>query len=238
VNSGTWRAAVVGGVVGLVCVAGIVVAFVLVGSSTNASRTAAADGPVLVALVLPDANGALALRSLDRYSFSGDTGTITGVDPLTSATVAGTSATTLADAYAFGGGGGLAAAYARSTGGPAPAWIVVDLGSWQKLMGSEGVRLRLATPIEVFDGTNLYSYPAGSISVPAAEIAHVMDGAAYLSPAERKSIRMAVGDALALKLMNGYGSPTAGIVTDLAPEQLRAMFGRVKSPPVRADIQP
>jgi hypothetical protein len=236
-SSGTWRAAVVGAVLGLVFVTALVAVFALGVFPTGAGRRTPTDGPVLVALVLPDASGSLTLRAVDRYELGGGSMTISAIDPLASATVAGTSATTLAEAYAFGGGDGLVAAYAENTTQTAPGWVTVGPESWRTLMGSRQVRLQLKTPIEVFDGKDLYSYPASSTAVPAAEIPYLMNGAAYLSDGERKEIRAAVGDSLATQLLRRYAAADTGIVTNLTPEQLSARLGGVKSPPVRADIE-
>jgi hypothetical protein len=236
VRSGTGRAAAAGALFGLFCVVAVV-ALVALGVLPNSrAPKTAAGGPVLVAVVLPDANGVLALRVLDRYERDGGLLRIAAVDPLASATVPGTSATTLAEAYSFGGGDRLAAAYADSTGALPPAWIVVGPESWRGLMASRRLDLRLATGIDVFDGKQLYSYPAGSTFVPASEISKLMDGATYLSDSERKTIRSAVGDALAVELLRRYSTPDSGIATNLTPEQLGAALGGLQSPPIRADI--
>ncbi len=160
----TRRAAVLGAVLALVCVAAVAGAAVLGNLSTSAERDSAVNGPVLVAVVLPDADGVLTVRQMDVVQRMGTTLRLTGVDPLTSATVPGTSAKTLADAFSFGGGAGLAAAVAGATGDRVQAWIVVGPVALQELLGAQTVTFALLNGVEVFDGAELYSYPAGERS--------------------------------------------------------------------------
>lgn len=231
-GSGTGRAVLIGGVLGLVCVIAVFAA-VATGVFSAAENGTATDGPILVALVLPDADGVRTLRSLELYARKGESMRITSIDPLTEATVPGTSATNLAGAYAFGGGDGLAMAYAESADGVVPTWIAVDPDAWGKLMGSTVVKLRLDNGIDVFDGTRLYSYPAGAVSVPAGEIAQVMNGAEFVDAKERKALREGVGEVLARTLLRERASAKTGIVTNLTPDQSDILFGGVRASPVR-----
>ena len=118
------------------------------------------------------------------------------------------------------------------------AWIVVGPVALERLLGARRVAFALRDGVEVFDGTELYSYPAGSAQVPADEVARLMDGAAYVDESERASIRRDLGDAIVAALAVGYSAPDAGIETNLTTEQLGKLFGDVKSPPVRADKTP
>ena len=238
-RGGALSAALVGALLGVVVVVAIVAAAILgVFPGASAREDVAADSPVLAALVLPDAEGILTVRAIDRYQRAGDVLRISAVDPLTSATVPGTSGATLADAYAFGGGEGLVSAYSRVAPGEAPAWIVVGPKAWVELMGTTTVSLLLGSDIEVFDGEELYSFPAGRLNVPAREIAPVMTGAQFSSASERKDIREAVGDELASALLRGYEAQRTGIETNLTPEQLQLRLSGLKSLPIRADKNP
>ncbi len=167
----TRRAAIIGAVLALVCVAAVAGAAVLGNMSTSAERDSAANGPVLVAVVLPDADGVLTVRQMDVVQRMGTTLRLTGVDPLTSATVPGTSAKTLADAFSFGGGAGLAAAVAGSHRRPSAGVDSGGAGALQRLLGAKRVTFALRDGVEVFDGTELYSFPAGRAQVPAEQVA-------------------------------------------------------------------
>ena len=234
--TGLWRSVLIGAVLGVLVVGGLAAAAalgVLPGSEKQSPATA--GGPVLVALVLPDAEGVLTIRALDRYDGTGTALRVSSVDPLASATVPGTSAASLAEAYSFGGGDGLAEAYAAAAGGVTPAWIIVSPSSWSTLMGATPVAITLPTDIDVFDGKELYSYAAGSASVPAGEIAQVMNGAALLSATDRKLIREAVGDALATAILQGAQRAPSAIQTNLTPEEITQRLQGINPSPIRAD---
>ena len=224
-SAATRRAAAVGALLGALCVVAAVVAATSGGLRSEWGRSDPLDGPILVALVLPDDTGMLSVRSLDRYERVGTGLRLTSVDPLTSATVPGTSATTLAEAYSFGGGEGLVTAYSQKVAGTRPGWIVVGPSEWLQLMGSNRVALRITSPVEVFDGASLYSYRPGSLAVAADEVPPLMSGAAYLPPGERASLRASVGDSLARALGRGYMLVNAGLKSSLTPEELGGYLG-------------
>jgi hypothetical protein len=235
VQFSTRRAALIGAVLALVCIAAVTGAAVLGNMSTGAERDSAVNGPVLIAVVLPDADGVLTLRQLDMIQRVGTTLRVTGVDPLTSATVPGTSAKTLADAFSFGGGAGVASAVGGTAGEQPQAWIVVGPAALQRLLGAKPVSFGLREEIQVFDGTELYSFPAGTAQVPAEQVARLMDGAVYLDASDRTAIRSDLGDAVVPALVAEYAQTGLGIDTNLTVEQLGKLFGEVKSVPVRAD---
>ena len=232
--SSTWRVALLGGVLGLVTVA-VVVGLVLFGVvRTGAKRAqASAEEPVLVALALPNADGVNVPRAIDLYARVNGTLTLTAVDPGQAATVSGTSAKTLADAYTFGGGAALADAYALSGSAAAPAWVVVGQDPWNALRGGTPVELNIPAPLDVFDGTRLYSYSQGTVDVPVAEVRHVLDGAAFLSHALRQNIREQLGDSLVESLVSAGAAHRIELRTNLSDEDLSAWFA-ILGPAVRA----
>jgi len=239
VGTGTGKAALVGGAIALVCIVAFAVAAFLGAVPTAAEKTVAVDkSSVLVAVVLPDSDGVLTVRSLDRYEHVDGPLRIYSIDPLTDATVPGTSASTLAEAYKFGGGDGLAAAYAQGAGVDRPGWLIVGPGAWADLMGESSVSVSLNTNIEVFDGAELYSYPEGTATVSAAQIPQLMNGAAFLDATGRRAVRDAVGDALAPVLLRSNATGVEDIDTSLTAEQWDVWLRGVNTAPVRADNTP
>lgn len=236
-NFGTRRAAVIGALVGLACV-GAVVAAVVLGEFRGGAQRGAADGPVLAALVLPDAEGVLTVRQVELVERTGDTLRLTSVDPLARATVPGTSASTLAETYAFGGGDGLAAAYSATGLYPVTGWIVVGPDGWLRLTEGKPISLPLERDVEVFDGADLYSFPETGASVPPGQVAKLMDGVAFLTSAERERVRESLGAILVAGLVRKHRTQDADIETNLDAEQLAGVFAGVKSEPVRADREP
>lgn len=227
--SGFWRAVLVGALLAVLVVAGLAAAFTLGVVPGAADRTAqASEGPVLVALVLPDADGVTVVRVLTVFERAGDVLRATAVDPLTSATIPGTSATTLAEAYSFGGGAGVANTYSLLNGSSDPLWVVVTPRGWSALMGTDEIPVTIPADIEVFDGTELYSYAQGATGFPAPEVAKVMTGAAHLSDTERAVLRDATGIALTAALVREGAQPGPGIETNMEPDQFAVWLSAAK----------
>jgi hypothetical protein len=227
--SGFWRAVLVGALLAVLVVAGLAAAFALGVVPGAADRTAqASDGPVLVALVLPDADGITVVRVLTVFERAGDVLRATAVDPLTSATVPGTSATTLAEAYSFGGGAGVANAYAQLNGARDLPWVVVTPKGWTKLTSTAEIPVTIPADIEVFDGTELYSYAREATGFPAPEVDKVMNGAAHLSDTERAVLRDATGSALTAALVREGAQPGPGVETNMEPEEFAVWLSAAK----------
>lgn len=132
----------------------------------------------------------------------------------------------------------MAAAYAQGAGVDRPGWLIVGPGAWADLMGEMSISVRLNDNIEVFDGTELYSYPEGTATVSAAQIPQLMNGAAYLDAEGRKAVREAVGDALAPVLLRSNATGVDGVDASLTSEQWDVWLRGVSSAPVRADNTP
>jgi hypothetical protein len=184
-------------------IATVAVAAVLLATgvvSLPKSPEAAAQGPVLVVLVLPDESGVQVPRVLDVYTRSGSGWSIASVSPTLPAVVSGTSGRTLADAYVFGGGNALASAYSAGSSTPASAWVVVDQTAWEQLAGQTPMNLDLPMHMEVFDGTRLTVFEQGPASVAATQTSLLLNGAGYLSTLDSTLLRARVGDVLAGKL--------------------------------------
>ncbi len=179
---------------------------------------------VLLALVLPDANGDQAARLLVYYPPGGGSGTV--VDPLTRAVVPGTSATTLGDAFTFGGGSSLARAYAEVAGVGEPAWAAVDEATWAALAKS-GLSVNLPGPIDVFNGSDLVSFPAGEVALDAGDLGVLLAGIHGLDPSARRAV---LGDAAAAlqRLLAASGQST-GIESDLSSARLKNWLSSLAS---------
>lgn len=234
--SGFWRAVLVGAILGVLVVGGFAGAVALgLVPGTHDHSVQAAEGPVLIALVLPDADGVSAVRAVEVFERAGGALRTSPIDPLTSATVPGTSATTLAEAYAFGGGEGLARAYSQVSGGVSPVWVVVEPTAWTALMGASALRVTLPADMEVFDGNQLYSYAQGDASFPAAEAAQVMNGAAHLAARDRAVLRMAIGDQLLVAIAQQRLTSESGIGTNLTTEELAIWLSALQKAAIPAD---
>lgn len=225
----TWRVVVVGAVMGVVAVAAFVVA-ALTGVLPGARPVAVPlDQPVLVMLVMPDANGVVVPRVIDLYSPLGAVTQLRSVDPSMPATVAGTTAQTLAEAYSYGGGGGVASAYATGAGVTQPAWVVIGPDAWLALVPGASLRLDLPSDMQVFDGTRLYAFSAGSGDVPTAETAQLFDGAAYLAADQQSSLRSQVGDAMESALASATPAQAANVQSAFPAGELQTWIGSLGS---------
>ncbi len=222
------RVIVVGGLMGLVVVV-VVVALVVTGVIPGSdSGRRPIEGPVLVALVLPDEKGASTVRVLDVYTPGPGGMTVRSVDPSQSAQAAGTTASTLAEVYSYGGGDALATAFAKeTTASTPPTWVIIGPKQWRELAGTDPLSLQLPAPMSVYDGARLYSYRAGVVEVPPQEVDKVLDGAAYLDAAQNLIVREQVGDAVARRLVR---ADAASLRSDAAAEQLTAWLATIGTP--------
>jgi hypothetical protein len=188
--------------------------------------TVGADDLAEVALVAaaPDENGDVVAQIVALADVRA--GTVEPVSPATEVTLPGTTYGTLADAYPFGGGAGVAEALARVTGGPTPAYIAVDAGSLRGAAAEAGgVQVTLPAEMAVFDGEDLYTFTAGVTTLDADELGAVFKGAPYLSAAQRAELDAELADMLATLLAEWPGglasaSDTGAIATNLSPEAL------------------
>lgn len=176
-------------------------------------RSAGADD-VIVVLVLPDEEGVILPRVIDRVS----DGESTCVDPLTAARVPGTSYNVLREAYPFSGADGLASALASDTE-VRPSYVVVDADAWEQLTGGDSVTIDVPEQIDVFDGERLYTFREGEQDVDSDEIDELLNGADYLGAPAREQIREQIGRALLAMIAE---SGIEGAETDLTAEELDA----------------
>jgi len=198
------------------------------------SRAVGADELAEVVLVAaaPDENGHVVAQIVALADVR--TGTRTAVSPATEVTVPGTTYTTLADAYPFGGGEGVAEALSRAEGGPPPAYVALDAEAlWDAVAGAGGVRITLPAEMAVFDGETLYTFAPGAATLTADELGAVFKGAPYLSAAERAELDAEFADMLTALLAEWPGglasaADTGAIDTNLSPEALDQLVGMLR----------
>ncbi len=215
-SRGLLVAVLVGALVGVLALGG---AFVLLQRANVGEPLFSRRGEtgVLLALVLPDAAGRQAARVIVYYPPGGGRGVV--IDPRTTSVIPGTSANTLGDALTFGGGASLSKAYAELTGVAAPSWVIVGETGWKRLARA-GVSLRLPRPVDVFNGTELVSFPSGEVAVQAEDLGTLLGGIDALAPSDRLAV---LGDAAAaLQRSVASATDSEGLDSDLPVARLRS----------------
>lgn len=176
---------------------------------------------VLLVGAAPDENGDVVAQIVAVADVSGSTVTLEAVSPSTSVTIPGTTYDTLADAYPFGGGGGVADALARITGDEALPYVALDARTFAAALEQEGsVALKLPAPMSVFDGEELFTISSGTQDLTPAEVAAVFKGAPYLEAGDRTELDSELA-ALLARLVRTTGHEAAD--TDLAVDAYEAL---------------
>jgi hypothetical protein len=194
---------------------------------TTPSAGAPEDRSVILVVALPDLEGVVTPRAIALYDVKGGVLTTSSIDPNTTATVPGTSARVLADAYLYGGGNLLASSYATLKGTPPPEWVVVDQGALGRLTGNRAVMIDLPAPVDVYDGTTLYSVPKGLNSISQADLPRLMDGVGFLAPDAQTRVREQVSDAVLRGLARSSASLQQGVRTSMQPVELEQWLEQV-----------
>jgi hypothetical protein len=157
----------------------------------------------------------------------------TFVSPATPVSIPGTSYDTLADAYPFGGGAGVAEAYARATGITPPAYVALAPDALMRAVdAADGVTLELPVDMAVFDGEPLYVLAPGTRAISAEELGAVLKGAAYLTAQERSALDAELGRAVCALLGQWpdegglmRAAERADMTTTLSPAALDRLVG-------------
>lgn len=144
---------------------------------------------VVLVAAAPDEDGAIVAQVIALVDLAGASPSVAAVSPATEVSIPGTAYTSLADAYPFGGGAGVAEAYARATGGQTPAYLSVGPEALARAVDAAGgVTLTLPADMAVFDGETLYTFSSGERTFSADELGAVFKGAPYVSAAERAAL--------------------------------------------------
>jgi len=179
---------------------------------------------VLIVAASPDDAGAVVAQIIARVDIP--TGKLVAEEPSSAVTISGTSYDTLKDAYAFGGGQGVASAYAQLHDADVLPYVAIGPQVLTAAVDAQGgVQLTLPVPMTVFDGEQLFSFAQGPVTLSGAQLAAVLKGAPYLTPAQRTVLNASLAEMYADLLgnwKNGLASARDDnkISTDLAP----AMF--------------
>lgn len=218
-------AGVVGAILGLVAVVAVALMLRYGVVQSGPSGSGVGEPGTLVALVLPAEDGVQIPRVLIYYPSGNGRGVV--VDPRTRVAVPGTSGDRIADAYSFGGGAGLARAYSAATSVAVPHWVVVDQSTWPRLANGSEITFRLSEPVDVFNGTDLISFPSGAVGVDATETTSLMQGADHLNAASRSVILASLAGGLQAMLVERAG--IVELATDASPEALEGWQQSLKS---------
>jgi hypothetical protein len=190
------------------------------------SGTVGVDDLAEVALVAaaPDENGDVVAQIVALVDVRA--GSLEPVSPATGVTLPGTTYGTLADAYPFGGGAGVAEALARARVAEAPAYLALDAAALRSAVAQAGgAEITLPAEMAVFDGETLYTFAPGATTLSAEELGAVFKGAPYLTDAQRSQLDAELAGMLATLLAEWPGglaaaSDTGAIATNLSPEAL------------------
>lgn len=185
---------------------------------------------VLIVAAAPDENGALIAQIVALVDLGGTQPRVSFISPAMPVSIPGTAYDTLADAYSFGGGAGVADAYARAAGGEAPAHLAVGPEALERAVdAADGVRLTLPGEMTVFDGEALHTLTEGPNTFSAAELAAILKGAPYLTSAQRATLDAELGRVL-IDLMAKW--PQGGLMSaldraDITTDMSRSALERV-----------
>ncbi|MBN2848393.1 MAG: hypothetical protein JXP72_08090 [Coriobacteriia bacterium] len=147
----------------------------------------------------PDENGAVVAQVIVLVDLTESPPVAEALSPATPVTIPGTSYATLADAYPFGGGAGVANAIARAgkVPGDAPAYAAITPAALASAVDAAGgVRVRLPAEMAVFDGETLFTFRSGMNTLNGADLAAVFKGAPYLAEVDRAALDEELGRAL------------------------------------------
>lgn len=213
----------------VVVLAAAAVAFYLVWGRDGAVSAEELDR-VLIVAASPDEDGSVVAQVIVVADLSADPAALEPVSPARAATIPGTTYSTLADAYPFGGGGGVAEALARAEGGASLPFVALDAEQFSAAVKEAGgMKVTLPAAMSVFDGEDLYTFKAGTHELTADEVRAVLKGAPYLTEGERARLDAELGSALAALLADQPAALTDAD-TDLdegALEALRLALGSV-----------
>jgi len=147
-------------------------------------------------------------------------GRMTDVSPDTSVTVPGSSSNRLGDVFVFGGGSGVARVLSDNASGTPASFVSVPQSVWRAAVeASGGVSVSIPEQLTVFDGTRLTTIQSGAQMLTADQVAAVLRGQAFLSPAQSSAVREELERKLGAAVVVMKPSPT-GLKSDLTPDGL------------------
>lgn len=183
-----------GALIGILALgAAVLAAFLGVGSSGY--QPAGVPDEILVVCPVRDAEGATVggiLFLLDPA------GRVDVVDATMRVTIPGTSYETLQDAYPFGGGAAVAAAYADRKGVEIPAWLVLPEAEWMSVVDQAGgAEVEVRESINAYVEGSLVSIEEGKGTLTGSQLAALWASASFAdTPSARRSTTDRVAEAV------------------------------------------
>ncbi len=213
-QAGLGRSLMTGVLIGLLVVAAVV--GYLLWNGYEQSKHAGPDD-VVVMLVLPDEEGVILPRTVDRYVTNGDSTSVEHIDVRQTVEIPGTSYTQLRDAYTFQGPAGVAKAVGANAK-RTPSYVVLDLAAYKRLMGEGPITIDIPAHMEVFDGQKLYTFEQGPATIAPQDLTALFMGLQYLSESQRQDVRAQIGDSLVASVAADPVA-TSWLETDLSAEE-------------------
>ncbi|MEI7813640.1 MAG: LCP family protein [Coriobacteriia bacterium] len=147
-------------------------------------------------------------------------GQMLDVSPDTTATIPGTSKNRVRDAFVFGGTAAVARALRQGQVRGPTAYVGVPAAVWRRAVdASGGVTVNMPQKVTVFNGAELVTIPVGRQKLTSTQVAAVLNGQAYLSPAEGTALRHELAVQVAAALV-GSGPAADSLKTDLSEASL------------------
>jgi len=201
--TGPGKAAVAGVLLALVATAAVVAAISF--DLIPAGWTSAPPDEVLVIATAPQPTGSEAVHyAVVLAPRKG----MRALDVDAASTVAGTSAKSAREAFAFGGGEAVAEALSPQTGGEALSWIVLAPADWQAFIdASGGLEVDVPTAVSTYASGTLTVLEPGSQSLSAEQAVALALSAEYLDSGERERV---LGE-----MRSGFASVLASNTADL-----------------------
>jgi hypothetical protein len=179
---------------------------------------------VLIVAASPDENGSVVGQIVMIADVTAQPAALEPVSPALAVSIPGTTYDTLADAYPFGGGAGTAEALARARGEEPLPYVALTASELADAVDAAGgMRVTLPEAMSVFDGTDLFTFKAGTQTLTAARLSAVLKGAPYLADREREALDASLAEGLAAVLSAEPGVLTGATRTDLAPDALERL---------------
>ncbi|MGB4581290.1 MAG: LCP family protein [Coriobacteriia bacterium] len=179
---------------------------------------------VLIVAASPDENGSVVGQIVMIADVTAQPAALEPVSPALAVSIPGTTYDTLADAYPFGGGAGTAEALARARDEEPLPYVAISASELTDAVDAAGgMRVTLPEAMSVFDGTDLFTFKAGTQTLTAARLSAVLKGAPYLADREREALDASLAEGLAVVLSAEPGVLTGATRTDLAPDALERL---------------
>lgn len=176
---------------------------------------------VLIVAASPDERGDVVGQIIVIADVTEKPAALEAVSPALAVSIPGTTYDTLADAYPFGGGAGVADALARACDEVALPYVAL---SAEELAGAVdaagGITVALPADMSVFDGTDLFTFERGEQTLSAAELHAVLKGAPYLADGERERLDASLAEGLAGVLASEQDALTGATRTNLSTDAL------------------